>query len=365
MPFKKKPLETLDYWIDYSSRLGSNDTIASSVWNLPAGITLASAGAETKRTYAFISGGTLGQTYAVSNVVTTTLGRTYEDGFSLTIGFDKQILTVDFVRKNFLPDLKLESSLGRPMQDAIILNKIKSVLAAFERKYAVRLSPTAVKMGDNPIEKEIQIGDTLEPGIVADKIERFSGTDYYADGGKDNRMYIMKLPLAPVRSIKAVGLWLPAMSQAFAFPVDWSHQTKKTFNLRVFPGKSTAFPNSLTGSFLPLVSSQMRNIPGGWHVSYVAGYTEEELFGQDVDLLEALGKMAACEALVPGSIDRNTELGITNKGVGVDGLSQNVSLVGNANAVKYQGVINAYKEQIADWEKTFFARQGGVRLIGL
>lgn len=72
----KAPGSDIDYGADWSLWLDTGETITSSVWTLPAGLTNDSdsfAGAITK---VDISGGTIGERHEVTNTITTSLGRT-------------------------------------------------------------------------------------------------------------------------------------------------------------------------------------------------------------------------------------------------------------------------------------------------
>lgn len=81
--FTKDPDAVLDYQIDWSAWLGS-DTIATSSWIVPDGITKASDTKTTTTATIWLSGGTLGQSYTLLNRIATAGGRT-EDR-SIVIG---------------------------------------------------------------------------------------------------------------------------------------------------------------------------------------------------------------------------------------------------------------------------------------
>jgi hypothetical protein len=97
-PFKD-PDEILDYAIDWTWRLYSaselaqaqaqqdagepvtimpTDTIATSQFTLPAGITATQSANTTTATKVWLSGGTVGQAYLVQNEIATTGGRTMD-----------------------------------------------------------------------------------------------------------------------------------------------------------------------------------------------------------------------------------------------------------------------------------------------
>jgi len=69
--FVKDPGETKAYSIDHSNELLSGDTISTSTWSIPAGITEVSETETATVATIEISGGTVGTTYRCENTVVT------------------------------------------------------------------------------------------------------------------------------------------------------------------------------------------------------------------------------------------------------------------------------------------------------
>jgi len=84
MTFTKDPNAVLDYSVDWSRWL-DGDTIATSVWTVPAGLTKVSDANTTTKTTAWLSGGTADQSYTVTNRITTTGGRTEDRSFIVKV----------------------------------------------------------------------------------------------------------------------------------------------------------------------------------------------------------------------------------------------------------------------------------------
>lgn len=83
----KDPDEVLDYLIDWGSRrLDEGDTIVSSSWTVPAGLTQTDAAFTDTTTTVWLSGGTLGTTYEITSQIVTAGGRTMEQTARLRIG---------------------------------------------------------------------------------------------------------------------------------------------------------------------------------------------------------------------------------------------------------------------------------------
>lgn len=82
----KDPDEHLDYLIDWSGDLGSDaDTITASTWIVPTGITKTTDSFAATATKIWLSGGSVGNTYTLTNRVTTALGRIMERSVQLSI----------------------------------------------------------------------------------------------------------------------------------------------------------------------------------------------------------------------------------------------------------------------------------------
>ena len=75
--FIHDPQAELDYTVDWSKWLGA-DTIATSTWTVESGLTTESTSNTTTSATIWISGGSAGQSYAVTNRIVTAGGRTDE-----------------------------------------------------------------------------------------------------------------------------------------------------------------------------------------------------------------------------------------------------------------------------------------------
>lgn len=77
--FRKDPAAVLDYEVDWTAWLTeAGDTIDTSTWTVPDGITVDSDTHTATVATIWLSGGTLGTAYAVTNRITTAGGRTDE-----------------------------------------------------------------------------------------------------------------------------------------------------------------------------------------------------------------------------------------------------------------------------------------------
>lgn len=81
----KDPAEVLDYKLNWVARLGT-DTILTSTWVVPTGLTQPNAASFTSNTTTvWLGSGILGTIYAVKNTITTAGLRTMDQTFNLSI----------------------------------------------------------------------------------------------------------------------------------------------------------------------------------------------------------------------------------------------------------------------------------------
>lgn len=75
--YVKDPDAVLDYKVDWADWLAATgDAIVTSTWLVPAGVTKTDEDNTTATATIWLSGGTAGSSYQVTNRVTTTQGRT-------------------------------------------------------------------------------------------------------------------------------------------------------------------------------------------------------------------------------------------------------------------------------------------------
>jgi hypothetical protein len=84
-PFKD-PDDILDYYVDWSNALDEEgDTISSSTWIIPTGITKNSDTKADLVSAIWLSGGTIGQRYSLTNRIVTSGGRTMDQTVKIKI----------------------------------------------------------------------------------------------------------------------------------------------------------------------------------------------------------------------------------------------------------------------------------------
>lgn len=82
MTFTKDPNAVLDYTIDWTRWL-AGDQIATSEWLAPSGLTKMADSKTAASATVWLSGGTAGELYTVTNRITTAGGRTEDRSFTI------------------------------------------------------------------------------------------------------------------------------------------------------------------------------------------------------------------------------------------------------------------------------------------
>lgn len=83
--YRKDPESVLDFGLDWAAPeseggpwLATGESISTSEWTVPAGLTANSDEFDSTKTKVWIAGGTAGNSYVIENKITTTAGRTDE-----------------------------------------------------------------------------------------------------------------------------------------------------------------------------------------------------------------------------------------------------------------------------------------------
>lgn len=80
----KDPDAVVDYTVDWQA-FTQGDTISTSIWTVPAGLTKGTDTFTDETATVFLSGGTTNTAYSIINTVTTADGRTFERSVRLRV----------------------------------------------------------------------------------------------------------------------------------------------------------------------------------------------------------------------------------------------------------------------------------------
>lgn len=82
---RKDPDEVIEYVVDWTTELGTDETIDTYQFIVEDGLTKVSDAKTSKKTQIKVSGGESGKTYQITNRLTTSLGQTLEETLSLPV----------------------------------------------------------------------------------------------------------------------------------------------------------------------------------------------------------------------------------------------------------------------------------------
>ena len=240
------------------------------------------------------------------------------------------VLSVQDLKDNFLFGLDLTDAQGNPIPDKFFERYIKAAVAGVESMLDITLAPLVV---------------TNE---THDYIQR-----------EVNQFYFLSLNHRPVQSVQSYRLQVPGGSP-LTFPANWYELQKMTGVVEVVPRSSIALTPQV--GFAPYYSqlfyAATRNrIPGGLQVDYVAGFPPGEVPG---DILEYVGKQAS---LGPLRTVGNLLLGagVAGQSIGIDGLSQSVSLTKQGNGA-FAAMVSDYQQDLLALRQVLRGKYHGISL---
>lgn len=80
----KDPNETITFGVDWSEYLGAA-TISSSSWIIPTGVTQVASSNTTSKATIMLGGGTLGNTYRITNRINTSAGEMLDQSIDIEV----------------------------------------------------------------------------------------------------------------------------------------------------------------------------------------------------------------------------------------------------------------------------------------
>lgn len=165
--------------------------------------------------------------------------------------------------------------------------------------------------------------------------------DYYADDYE--RWMWLHLYRYPVISVTSVQGQFPQAQAPIVFPIEWAVVDKAAGHLQMIPtgGSIAQFMIGSTSLFLPLIQ-RGGYIPGFWQVTYQAGFDAESI---PTDINDAAAKLASMSiANVLGDLIGG--VGVLGASIGLDGLSEFLSLSKSATTSALYSRILAYRTEL-------------------
>lgn len=241
------------------------------------------------------------------------------------------VLPIQDLKDRFLFGIDLTDKNGNPIPDAVFVNSIRSAVSRIGGLLDLTLLPTT----------------------VLNERKDYVQTDV-------NQFFWMNLSKRPVQEVTGLRLRVPGGSPLI-FPLEWVELQAAEAVVQVVPQSTINFEPSVqysTPLFTGLLwSASRRRIPNALEVDYVAGYPPGQV---PADILDVIGKSAAIGPLrTAGNILLGA--GVAGESIGIDGLSQSVSLTKQGNGA-FAGMVNDFQNDIAQALPELKAFYGGIRM---
>jgi hypothetical protein len=166
--------------------------------------------------------------------------------------------------------------------------------------------------------------------------------DYYRD--EYQHWGYLRTFKKPVQAVTSVEGKYPYYQTALMIPKEWIvvDKTSGIVNLMPVTGTLSQFIMTSGGQMLPHVFRFQSYVPRFWSVSYTAGFEPSEI---PVDLNDAAAKMA-CMSVMNILGDIVGGVGVLGTSIGMDGLSQFISLTKTATTNAFYSRVLAYRTDL-------------------
>lgn len=165
--------------------------------------------------------------------------------------------------------------------------------------------------------------------------------DYYADDYSHWAwLHVFRYPILTVNSISGK---FPQNQSLITFPSEWLVVDKAAGHIQLLPtgGTISQYLIGSTSLFLPLIE-RGGYIPGFWHVDYTAGFADGQIPMDLNDAVAKLATMSVCHVLG----DLIGGVGVLGASIGLDGLSQFISMTKTATTSAFYSRVLQYRTEL-------------------
>lgn len=318
----------LDYSLDWADWLSAGDTIDTSVWAADAGVILTNQSTSGAITSVWVSGGTPGSWYSLTNSVVSANGKRDQRTIQLLITDQAQAGSALFSNRSMAIG-NLRNAIKRTVLSVIggidyddDDDEIWSLLMAAEkdasRQLRVFFTPTEV-FPPNPSQADID-------ALAGKPWVEDAAYDYDPEFFQGESWGFISTRHKPVSAVSSISFRYPSpTAQVFSIPSEWIRVDKKYGHIRLVPAAS-AFAAPLS-AFVMQALGGGRTIPSMLHVRYTAGLTNAA--DEYPDLVDLVKKMAVLRVL-QGAFPAQSG------SISGDGLSQSLSV----DMDKWQSIVD-------------------------
>lgn len=192
-----------------------------------------------------------------------------------------------------------------------------------------------LNMGYMALEMALDIA--ILPVTVSDERHDYYAADY-AEWG------YLRLFKKPVRTVTQLRGNYPVATSILTIPNEWLSVDPTTGVLNVIPvaGTVAGFILQAGGALLPELFRFQSHVPRFWGVDYEAGFAD----GQIPDVINDAAAKLACMSVLNVLGDLIGGVGVLGSSVGLDGLSQFVSLTKTATTSAFYSRILQYRTEL-------------------
>jgi hypothetical protein len=240
--------------------------------------------------------------------------------------FDPSVL-----RRDYLLGVRLVDFYGNPLRDETILRHTARAISHLET----------------------YLGTVLQATNIVNEEHHYWLSDYVQWG-------YMKLFKHPIISITSLTINFPENQALVSFPTEWIRMEKTAGQIALVPtyGSIVQFMAGY-GVIFPLMMGAVVHVPNIWRVSYRAGFEATEM---PKDIEDIVYKMTALSLL---NIIGDTVFGpgVASRSVSIDGLSQSVGTVANAQYNTFSARMTQFQRDVDTYLPQLKQRYQGVRMI--
>jgi len=312
----------LDWTLDWTNWVAPGDGIASSVWEADPDLTLSSASISGEFTTVWVQGGSVGKWYALTNTVTSTIGRVdqqtirlliideNESGISGSALFPNIAAAVDELRRDQIRIASQYALSAGDVSNAYLAGKLMAAEADAARQLRIFFRPTVMIPDDAP-QSEI---DALES--AGTHYAQEAAYDYDSAFFQGERWGYLVTKEKPIISVQSITFNYPSpATQVWSIPDTWIRLDKKYGHIRLIPA-SQSFSAPLS-AFIMQALGGGRTVPFMIQIRYTAGLSNP---GRDYpDIIDLVKKMAILRILQDSFLPQSGS-------ISSDGLSQSMSM---------------------------------------
>jgi hypothetical protein len=250
-----------------------------------------------------------------------------------------EALTADDIRHTYLMGLDLRTQDGNSVTDQQLRYQIEVALEQFEKYF--------------DMDMRIKIRKTEPDPLLVQAPQWQQGVDYTDEEDAYDFKKIqwvnygfLQLRHRPLLSIEKAGFY-SAWNTLVLEILDWIRMYKKSGQIHIYPKGSTLFGKGYVGNGLMVVAPQLfsGDFPQAFKIDYTTGYKNSDYIPSD--LRNAIGLLASVYVLEYAGGGKHP--GLASTSVGLDGLSESISLTQSSSSTLYGARVKQYLDLIKDF----------------